>query len=243
MIKIFKAELYKIVHLTSMKTFILLTILAFGGGAFVPVLFSATSVKNYLFETSDIFSFIIIIMVVSLTILDYNAKTMKNIVSSGVSLPSIYLARMLSIFVMVAVTLLVAMVAGGIGAYIKLGGMGEGDVTVGTGISLVESYFLQLIYLIGIACITHLVTTLFRNTVLSLVVSLGLSICGNMINALIEERLKIDLSGYSLPDVLDSIDKMSLSSDFFLHFGVVTGGILIICSLLGIFVFNKRSLA
>ncbi|MDO5293456.1 MAG: hypothetical protein Q4F05_11985 [bacterium] len=242
MSNVFKAELYKIFHLKSTKIFLALTILIFGGSVFVPILFDAHSVKEYIFETSDMFSIIIIIMVVSYTILDYNAKTMKNLVSSGTNLPSIYLARMCSMFVMVAITLLVAMVSGGIASYIKLGGMGEGDVNIATGISMVESYFLQLIYLVGIACMTHFVTTLFRNTFLSLVIMIGFTMFGQVINVLIEKNLHVNLSGYSLQEVLTSINNMNLTPDFFQHFAIVTVVTLLVCSIIGCFVFSKRSL-
>lgn len=182
-------------------------------------------------------------MVVSLTILDYNTNTMKNIVSSGVNLSSIYIARMLAAFVMVAVILLVAMVTGGIAAYLKLGGMGEDQLNAANSISLVESYFLQLIYLIGIACMTHFITTLFRNTFVSLVTAIGIYLFNGVFTGLIAEKLNVNLDGYSLTEVLNAIDSMNLTSDFFLHFSIVTGGILVFCTLIGCFVFHKRSLA
>lgn len=140
---------------------------------------------------------------------------------------------------MMIIALIVSMLAYGIIASI-LYGYGT-TINLDEIVRILESFGLQSLYLFCITSVCVFISCIVRSEALTVVFTYLITGFDALILYFMNQFLKVDLSAFSLEEILQDINELSISPTLFLHFTVVFIVLGVLLSMLGNFIYKKKS--
>ncbi|MFR7592824.1 MAG: ABC transporter permease [Longibaculum sp.] len=234
MSRILKTELYKLKHNKAYWAILLLAIIAFVGLGMVDD--SKESFNMAIASSSSLVPIFGAVVVIGVAQADYSDGTMKNVVSSGISRPAIYIGKMIAAFIgSLGVFLIEAIVSVGFVVY-------NGSPVTLDVLFIVKSILLQMVIVANYTVVYFLLGSIIRSSALAISISFVFYLFGAFAFGYVGNFLHISgLLDYELGTVATAVEQVSIKSVTFMHLGVVTCIILVV-GCLGMFFFSKQEI-
>lgn len=234
MSKIIKTELYKLQYNKSFYLIILVLIAAHIGLAFIDP--KDNSFDVIMTSFSSLLPLFSAVVCISLTQNDYNAGTLKNIVSSGVSRTAIYFGKLFVIFIATAILFLVEAIASIIMLFVT-----TPDVTIDIAIIL-PSVLLQLVVALNYTVVFFLIGNVIKSSAFAVICCYVFYLFDAYVVGCIGNFLHISgLDDHALGAVTTAVEKISVDTVSIVNLGIITV-IIIVFALIGTIVFSKQDI-
>ena len=234
MSKIIKTELYKLKYNKSFYLIILVLI-----GAHVALAFLDPEDNSFdiiMTSFSSLLPLFSAVVCVSLTQSDYNAGTLKNVVSSGVSRTSIYLGKLFVVFVATAILFLVEAIASLVMLFVS-----TPNVVIDFAIIL-PSILLQLVVALNYTVVFFLIASVIKSSAFAVISCYIFYLFDAYVIGCIGNFLHISgLDDHALGAVTTAVERVSVDTVSIVNLGIITA-IIVVFALVGTIVFSKQDI-